>query len=132
MFSKKYAVYKVVTIPFKYEVKRRFTDFFWLRNMLVREYPTTFVRSGMLMAKIPPMADKTQRSFDKEYLVQRAETMQQFLDSVVESETLRSSIFLLCFLKCNDDSQWNKIKEELEKTPKKISVTFPVTFRTFT
>lgn len=84
------------------------------------------------MAKIPPMADKTQRSFDKEYLVQRAETMQQFLDSVVESETLRSSIFLLCFLKCNDDSQWNKIKEELEKTPKKISVTFPVTFRTFT
>lgn len=43
MFSKKYAVYKVMTHPLKYEVKRRFNDFMWLRNMLVRDYPTCIV-----------------------------------------------------------------------------------------
>lgn len=67
------------------------------------------------------MAEKTQRSFDPEYLAKRAEIMQQFLDSVAESEVLRSSLHLLCFLKCSDDGQWSKIKEELEKTIKKTS-----------
>lgn len=69
------------------------------------------------------MADKTtQRSFDKEYLELRAASLQQFMDSLLESETIRSSIHLLSFLKCADDSQWSKIKEELEKGAKKTSV----------
>lgn len=112
-------MYKVHTVPFKYEVKRRFSDFYWLRNILIREYPTVFVVAS---DQIPPMADKTQRSFEKEYLDKRAEILQQFMDSVVESEVLRSSIQLLCFLKCADENQWVKIKEELEKNLKKTSV----------
>lgn len=76
----------------------------------------------ILIIKIPPMADKTQRSFEKEYLEKRAEILQQFMDSVVESEVLRSSIQLLCFLKCSDEGQWGKLKEELEKNVKKTSV----------
>lgn len=47
IFSKKYAVYKVHTVPFKYEVKRRFSDFYWLRNILIREYPTIFVEKSL-------------------------------------------------------------------------------------
>ena len=43
IFSQKYAVYTVSTVPFKYEVKRRYRDFEWLRNILIREYPTTYV-----------------------------------------------------------------------------------------
>ena len=43
LFSKKYVVYKLNTAPFKYEVKRRFSDFMWLRSILIREYPTNFV-----------------------------------------------------------------------------------------
>lgn len=69
------------------------------------------------------MADKTnQRSFDKEYLEARAQHLQQFMDSVLESEVLRSSIHLLSFLKCADENQWSKIKEELDKGVKKTSV----------
>ena len=69
------------------------------------------------------MADKTtQRSFDKEYLEQRINSLQIFIDSLAESEVIRSSIHFLCFLKCSDDNQWTKIKEELEKTLKKSSV----------
>lgn len=67
------------------------------------------------------MADKTQRSFEKEYLEKRCETLGQFLDCICESETLRSSIHVLSFLKCTDEDQWTKIKEELEKNQKKTS-----------
>ena len=67
------------------------------------------------------MAQKTQRNFDKEYLEKRAVTLQQFMDSVTESEVLKSSIHFLCFLKCGDENQWQKIKDELEKTIKKTS-----------
>lgn len=69
------------------------------------------------------MADKTtQRSFDKEYLELRAMSLQQFIDSLIESEVIRSSIHLLSFLKCADDNQWSKIKEQLDKSVKKTSV----------
>lgn len=69
------------------------------------------------------MADKTtQRSFDRDYLESRAVSLQQFMESLIESEIMRSSIHLLSFLKCPDDGQWGKIKEELEKGVKKTSV----------
>lgn len=119
LFSKKYAVYKVVTHPFKYDVKRRYNDFLWLRMMLVRDFPTLFV---MKIYQIPPMADKTQRSLDPDYLYKRASQLQQFLDGVIESEELRASLPLLCFLKCTKDDQWVQIKQELEKSVLKYSV----------
>jgi sorting nexin-7/30/sorting nexin-8 len=49
MFSSNYIAYKVTTLPLKYMVLRRFSDFYWLRNILVREYPGHC---------IPPMAQK--------------------------------------------------------------------------
>jgi PX domain len=114
IFSQKYAVYTVSTVPFKYEVKRRYRDFEWLRNILIREYPTTYV-SNVNDPKIPPMAEKTNRNLDKDYLNKRAETLQQFIDQVIESETLRSSLQLLSFLKVTDGSTWLKVKEQFDK-----------------
>lgn len=119
LFSKKFAVYKVTTYPFKYEVKRRYNDFLWLHSMLVRDFPAHFVISA---DKIPPMADKTQRSLEPDYLYKRAGQLQMFLDNVIESEELRSSLVMLCFVKCSNDEQWNKIKIELEKNKPKWSV----------
>ena len=68
------------------------------------------------------MADKTQRNLETDYLFKRASQLQQFLDGVIESEDLLASLSLLCFLKCNKDDQWVKIKEELEKSQSKSSV----------
>lgn len=53
--------------------------------------------------------------------MRRAGTLQHFLDSILDSEDLRSSVHLLCFLKCADDNQWQKIKDELDRTLKKTS-----------
>jgi len=113
IFHRKYAVYRVFTHPFKYEVKRRYSDFDWLRGILIRDYPTCF---------IPPLPEKTQRSLEINYLKKRQEVLQEFIDSLVESEELRSSLHLLSFLKCTDEDQWGKIKAELNKVTKKVSV----------
>lgn len=112
-------MYKVTTHPFKYEVKRRYNDFLWLRNSLIRDYPTVFVAAAH---QIPPMAEKNQRNLEMDYLSKRAQILQQFMDSLGESEELRSSLHLLCFLKCTDELQWTKIKEEFDKSLKKIAV----------
>jgi hypothetical protein len=40
MFSKSYVTYVIKTSPFDYKVCRRYSDFAWLRNILIREYPS--------------------------------------------------------------------------------------------
>lgn len=68
------------------------------------------------------MADKSLSGLDIENLKKRAAVIQQFIDCLVESEEIRASLHLLCFLKCSDEVQWVKIKEELEKTNKRTAV----------
>jgi hypothetical protein len=70
------------------------------------------------------MADKSQRHLDPDYLYKRSAQLQQFIENVLESDDLKSSLALLCFLKCSQDEQWTKIKEELEKCLQKTSVRF--------
>lgn len=42
-FTSNYVAYKIVSKPFGYEVERRYSDFFWLRSILTREYPGIYV-----------------------------------------------------------------------------------------
>jgi hypothetical protein len=63
LFKNNYIAYEIRTKPFDYIVRRRFNDFMWLRNILVKEYPGFFV---------PPLPEKgVKRSFDQEYLIER-------------------------------------------------------------
>lgn len=113
----------MTTNPFKYEVQRRFSDFYWLRTILVRDYPTVFV---------PPMASKSgQGSLEMEYLKKRALVLQRFIDCVGESEILRSSPHVLNFLKITDNNCWAKAREQMQKKVKKISVAISLIIRIF-
>lgn len=49
VFSSAYIQYTVKTAPFGWHVKRRFTDFFWLRDTLKKLHPGVFVRSSILI-----------------------------------------------------------------------------------
>jgi sorting nexin-7/30/sorting nexin-8 len=44
MFSKSYANYLVITSPFGWTVRRRYSDFEWLRKVLCEHFPGRFVR----------------------------------------------------------------------------------------
>lgn len=61
--AKNYIAYQVTTKPFDYVVRRRFNDFVWLRETLVKEYPGWY---------IPPLPLKgVKRSFDSDYVAER-------------------------------------------------------------
>lgn len=94
IFTANYVTYQVVTMPFNYQVERRFRDFYWLHSMLERDYPGYY---------IPPMAEKNnKRSFDSEHVKERMGDMLKFLESIAANKELRSSSFVLHFLKCKD------------------------------
>lgn len=43
LFSSNYMTYTIQTKPIEYLVERKLADFFWLRNILCREYPGVYV-----------------------------------------------------------------------------------------
>jgi len=114
IFSKKYTVYKVSTFPLYFEVERRFSDFWWLRSILQRDYPGFYVGSAQ---QIPPMANKSGATskLDPEVIAMRLDTMQHFLDSVVEHPSLLACPAFAEFLLCKEDD-FKKFKKDFDKT----------------
>lgn len=107
LFSSKHVVYKISTRPFNWECERRFRDFLWLRETLVKQYPCYYV---------PPMPSKDRkRSFDDFYLQNRIEFLQYFIDCICEHKELRSSDIFLKFLQINSSKDWNNAKKRAEK-----------------
>lgn len=54
LFSFSYVIYRIITNPFKWEVKRRFSDLYWLRDTLIRLYPHLI---------IPPIHSKKKKKY---------------------------------------------------------------------
>ncbi len=108
LFSRKFTSYKVSTSPLNVEVERRFSDFKWLHDALVREFPGTY---------IPPMANKsgtTQNKFDPSLITGRLETMQEFISAVVDSPLFVSSYSVLSFI-TDSDANFAKHKKDADK-----------------
>lgn len=113
-FSKNYTYYTIKTKPFNYEVQRRYSDFLWLRDILVRDFPGCY---------IPPLPQKgVKRSFDHDFVQLRMLYLQKFLDAVLEHKELTASLYFLSFLKTTDRKQFDQIKKELWKYTYPISV----------
>ena len=59
-FSANYVIYSIITEPFNWDITRRYSDFYWLRNILVKVFPNIIV---------PPIPTKTNsRSFEYLFL----------------------------------------------------------------
>lgn len=113
-FSKNYINYTITTKPFKYQVNRRYSDFLWLRNILVRDFPGCY---------IPPLPQKgVKRSFEHDFIQLRMLYLQKFLDAICEHQELTSSLYMLSFLKTKDQKKFELIKKELWKYTYPISV----------
>ena len=100
-------------MPFDYVVRRRFNDFVWLRETLVKEYPGCY---------IPPLPIKgVKRSFDDSYVADRQNFLQIFLDQAAEHPEILASIYFSSFLKCKDQEMFDKMKKESNKHNSQIS-----------
>lgn len=100
-----------MTEELQWIVRRRYSDFEWLRNTIVKLFPRLFV---------PPLPSKKigSRRFEVDFVEKRMSFLQKFLDSLLESETFKACEAFTCFLSMNDRSQFEyKMKELTSYVP---------------
>ena len=78
------------TFPMKWRVKRLDSDFVILRDFLLRTYPQTV---------IPPLPSNKIKKLTPRQLVKRQQYYQRFLNAVLRSQVLKTSKFLVAFLR---------------------------------
>ena len=89
--------YTIETLPLRYTTKRKATDFEWLRDRLVMEFPGVY---------IPPAESKGDKGA----------FLQNFLNSLIEREELRNTRVLQDFLSGENLKQIYKSLEPKNKT----------------
>lgn len=107
-FSKSYVTYSVQTEPFGYKVRKRYSDFDWLRNYLLGHY---------INCVVPPLCKKTfGNRFDETLISKRTRSMEKFLNALVIHPIIRHSQVLYDFLTTDKEEDWNKKKAIYNKT----------------
>ena len=105
VFGQNYILYEMITNPFEWSVNRRYSDFDWLRKLLVKFYP------GFI---VPPLPNKKMgnRRFDLDFVMKRMKFLELFMNAVCENESFKASEVLLVFLSCADRSKFERKMKE--------------------
>ena len=107
--SKTYVTYQVHTMPASYIVRRRYTDFIWLRNILVNYFPTSV---------IPPIPKKTKLVGDNYATpinLKRGRGLEKFMNYLAEDPIIKNSQLFFDFLKTDSEANFNNKKKFYEK-----------------
>ena len=105
LLSSNYVEYEVETKDMNWLVKRRYSDFEWLRQVLSKFNPGHMV---------PPLPSKKigPRRFELDFISKRMKFLQKFIDDVMENEIFKASEPLKAFLSMSDKNQFlAKMKE---------------------
>lgn len=93
-------------------VQRRFKDFCWLEEELIKKFP------GCI---IPPIPDKKQiGKFDDEFVETRRRGLEKFLQRIGAHEDLSESSAFVTFLQ-GEESEMNKAKDETKASKSRLS-----------
>ena len=107
--SKSYVTYQVHTMPASYMVRRRYTDFIWLRNVLVNHFPTSV---------IPPIPKKTRLVGDN-YATpinfKRGRGLEKFMNYLAEDPIIKNSQIFFDFVNTELETTFNNKKKTYEK-----------------
>ena len=104
--STTYVTYEVFTEPICWSVRRRYSDFILLRQILCKYYPKSL---------IPPLPEKKigNKRFQPDFIERRMKFLQLFIDDVIKNESFKANEALTIFLNFNDHSQFEKKMKEL-------------------
>lgn len=108
MLSSNYVVYELsTTIPpnTKWIVERRYNDFLWLRQTLVKVFPFYL---------IPPLPGKKMggRRFESDFVIKRMKYLNIFLNNVINNEEFKATDIVFSFLNISDRSHFEEKKKE--------------------
>ena len=104
--SQTYVSYEVLTEPSCWSVRRRYSDFTLLRQILCKYYPRLL---------IPPLPEKKigNKRFKPDFIERRMKFLQLFMNDLVKNESFKANEALTIFLNFNDHSQFEKKMKEL-------------------
>ena len=108
-FSKSYVTYLITTIPLNLKVRRRYSDFDWLRQMLTNLYVGNVIPTTPRKNKIG--SDK----FGDAFLRKRMRTLEKFLNYLLLNPIIKYSQLLYDFISIENEADFNKKKKEYEK-----------------
>ena len=108
-FTSNYITYEIITVineDLNWTVRRRYSDFLWLRTTLCNHFPRFF---------IPPIPGKRYgaRRFQADFVEKRMHFLNEFLSNLITSETFKASEPLISFLSIIDRMQFESKMREL-------------------
>ena len=105
LFTKAYMTYLITTSPVNLKAKRRYSDFEWLRQILLNFYSSSV---------IPPIPKKNKIGHDKfneTFLIKRTRTLEKFLNFLLEDPVIKVSQILYDFLSIEEEDKFNEKKK---------------------
>ena len=107
IFGKSYITYLVETIPLGFRVRKRYSDFEWLRNMLTLQY---------VGSVIPPLCKKNYGDrFTETLVLKRTRLLQKFMEGILVHPLMRNSQIFYDFISCQNDEEFENKKKNYEK-----------------
>ena len=118
-----YLIYDITTPKLNWFVNRRYSDFVWLREILISLFPTVL---------IPQLPKKKigNRRFEEDFVQKRLKGLQSFLDEILKNEVLKTSDPLITFLSFSERGFFEQQMKVL--TPKNINVDSILGIKSFT
>ena len=108
-FSGKSVNYSIITLPFNYKVERRYTDFKWLREMLLNLF------NNILIPKMSYKGKVTKDKHEDNFINKRMRFLEKFINYIIKDETIKTRQILYDFLTIRDYEDFTKKKKEYEK-----------------
>jgi sorting nexin-7/30/sorting nexin-8 len=123
LLKNSYLIYDITTPKLNWFVNRRYSDFVWLREILISLFPTVL---------IPQLPKKKigNRRFEEDFVQKRLKGLQSFLDEILKNEILKTSDPLITFLSFSERGFFEQQMKVL--TPKNINVDSILGIKSFT
>ena len=108
-FSKSYVTYLVTTFPLNIKVRRRYSDFQWLRQVMSTLY------TGCVIPTTPRKNKIGSDKFGDAFLQKRMRTLEKFLNHLLMNPMIKYSQLFYDFVSIENEADFNKKKKEYEK-----------------
>jgi sorting nexin-7/30/sorting nexin-8 len=108
-FSKSYVTYLITTFPLNIKVRRRYSDFQWLRQIMSNLY------IGCVIPTIPRKNKIGSDKFGDAFLQKRMRTLEKFLNHLLMNPMIKYSQLFYDFISIENEADFNKKKKEYDK-----------------
>ena len=107
IFSKSYVTYLMQTTPLGFKIRKRYSDFDWLRNILSTVY---------VNCVIPPLCKKNYSDrFSEVLIAKRTRSIERFMKGILIHPLLKNSDIFYNFISIEKEADFEKKKKEYNR-----------------